>query len=153
MQKNQYSLRRLFTNMTVLCVVLAIAIKFPIGTARFTTTLLLFAPCLTVAAIACWLSHNRRRTLFVVLVGGFIGFLIAPRMFVSWARPPTFWDRFLIDFRTAGIFSGCSAFVFAVLEWTVSFGSRHPTWFSSKVPQGSPSSSDDDLLYDDQNIE
>ena len=129
MQKSQYSLRRLLCNVAAICVVLGCAIKYPIPTAILTTKLLLFAPALTVTLIACWLSKNRKRTALVVLTGAIIGWLLSPTIFVSWSRPPTFLDHFLIDFNTVGVFSGVGALVFAMLEWIIATISRRPTWF------------------------
>lgn len=128
MPKQQYSLRRLLVCTVLFFGVLAAAVNFPILVASLITTkLLLFAPAIGVGAVAMWISRNRRRTLTVVFIGAFAGSLFAPSIMVTRVIPPTFWDHFLIDFNTIGIFSGVWALVFAILEWIIANSSRRPT--------------------------
>ena len=42
-------------------------------------------------------------------------------------RPPTFWDHFLIDFNTVGIFAAGGALIFALIELGISTASRRTT--------------------------
>ena len=112
----QFSLSRMLIVTTIFCVVLAIALKYPGATNSFTLNVLLFAPAMSVAGIACWLSQNWRHTLFVTTVGMIAGWTFAPCVFVNFGRSPTFWDKFMIDFHTIGISTALGALFFAKLE-------------------------------------
>ena len=127
MQKSQFSLRRFFFYITFLAGVLGVALAFPVATGSVTVKLLLVLPTLIVASLAYWLSRNRRLTLIVVAAGAFAGWLVAPRILVNWGRPPTFWDHFLIDFNTVGIFAAGGALIFALIELGISTASRRTT--------------------------
>ncbi len=130
----QFSLSRMLIVTTIFCVVLAIALKYPGATNSLTLNVLLFAPAMAVAGIACWLSGNWRHTLFVAVVGMIVGWLCAPCLFVNFGRSPTFWDKFMIDFHTIGISTAMGALFFAGLEWTVLVILRLPERPSSRQP-------------------
>ena len=138
----KFSLKKLLINAAVLCVVLGVALAFPVAMASVTVKLLLVAPTLGVAALASWLSRNRRLTLIVVAAGAFAGWILAPRVLTTWGRPPTFWDHFLIDFDTVGVYAAAGAFVFALIEFGVSAASRRTTYLPMDRPQKRPASLD-----------
>jgi hypothetical protein len=127
MASQQFTLRRLFINMSVVCVVLAFAVTFPRLALSLTLLLLLYLPALIVLGIACYFSTKPKRTSLIVSVGAIVSWILSPRMFVSWGEPPTFWDLFMVDFQTVGVFTAFGALVFAVLDWIISTASRRPT--------------------------
>lgn len=112
----QYSLRRLLFNLTALCVVCATVAAFPQAALSITLLLLLYAPTLIVMAVACALSPHWMRTLVVVSAGAFAGWLLTPRMLVSWGAPPSFWDLFLVEFQTTGLGAFVGSALFAIGE-------------------------------------
>lgn len=115
--KRQISLRRLLGAVTIVASVLALATAYPIATAELVTVnLLLIAPSAIVFGIAYWLSKNRRRTTILLFTGIFLGNLFAPSLFVSWDLPPTFWDRFRINFDTIGLFMFGGAIIATVVD-------------------------------------
>ncbi|MEL7500577.1 MAG: hypothetical protein AAFN77_23495 [Planctomycetota bacterium] len=125
--KHQFSLRRMLIAVTIVGAVLAVAISFPIATAEWVTVnLLLIAPSAFVFNAAVWFSKNRQRTTIMLIGGVFLGWLISPKLFVSWSRPPTFWDEFNIDFDTIGLFMFGGAIAAAVLDIIVTLATHKP---------------------------
>ena len=108
--------------VTVVAVVLALARAFPVFVVQFVTVNLLpAAPALSVLSVATWLSNNRRRTLIVIGGAIFVGWLISPYIYVYWSRPPTFWDRFWVDFYSIGMFMFGGAIIGAILDMMIRF--------------------------------
>ena len=125
--KYQFSLRRLLIAVTIISSVLALTLAFPIAIAELVTVnLLLIAPAGIVFGIAFWLSKNRRRTSIIMIAGIVLGWFLAPKLFVSWSGPPTFWDRFRVDFDTIGVFMFGGAFTAAFLDFIVTRVTHNP---------------------------
>ena len=110
-------------NVPVVCVVLALAVTFPRFVRSITLLMLLYLPTAIIIGIACYASSKSTRTLMVVGVGAFLGWLLSPRVMVG----PTFWDLFMADFQTVGVSTAAAALVFAVLEWIIVAASRRLT--------------------------
>ena len=135
--KHQFSLRRLLIAVTIISSVLALALTFPVATAELVTVnLLLIAPAGIVFSIAFWLSKNRRRTTIILIAGILLGWLLAPKLFVSWSRPPTFWDEFRIDFDTIGLFMFGGAIAAAVLDFIVTLATHKPNTEQRRITNG-----------------
>ena len=116
LKKHQFTTRRLLANVTVLAVVLALVTAFP-GVARAVTLLLLlYSPAILISAFAIWRSQKRTRTIPLMLSFVFAAWLLSPRLFVSWAGPPTFWDLFMVGFTTVGLFTGAGALIGACID-------------------------------------
>ncbi len=126
MAAKQFTIRRLLINVTILCVVLALAVTFPQLARSLTLFLLLYLPTLIVLGTACYFSSQPIRTLLVVVVGAILGWVVSPRIFVNRDVPMTFWDSFILDFKTAGVFTAVAALVFAVFDWAITATSRRP---------------------------
>ena len=133
----RYSLRRLFVNLSVLCCALALISYFPVASRAFTSTLLLCAPSLLVIGVACWFSERRIQTFSIVSLGALLGWLLSPRLGVSWGGVPTFWDYFLVDFHSVGMFSAAGAVMFAVAECLIRNAAGRPRKRNVELPPGS----------------
>jgi len=108
--------------MSAVAAVLAIVQAYPVLVAELiTVNLLLAAPAILVLLVALWLSGNRRRSLVVIGTSIIIGWLISPYIYVSWSRPPTFWDRFRVDFYSIGMFMLAGAIVGTMLDFMITF--------------------------------
>ena len=125
--RNQFTLRRLLINVTVLALVLAFATAFPSATLSITLTLLLFSPAIVISTFAIWRSSRRGRTIAWLLFGLLIAGLLTPKIMANWGRPLTFWEVFMLDFSTIGIGTGFGAFVAAIIDATFQPASRRPT--------------------------
>ena len=104
---HQFSLRRMSVAIAILSAVLAITTAFPIFVAQNVTfNLLLYAPAGIVVLFATWLSKNRVRAIALLLTGAFAGWLASPRVLVNWGSYiPTFWDWFIVDFTSLGLWT------------------------------------------------
>ena len=116
LKKHQFTTRRLLANVTVLAVVLALVIAFPGPARAVTILLLLYSPAILISAFAIWRSRKRLRTIPLMLSFVFAAWLLSPRLFVSWAGTPTFWDLFMVDFTTVGLFTGVGALIAACID-------------------------------------
>ena len=63
------------------------------------------------------------RTMLVVGISILIGWLISPTVYVSWSRPPTFFDRFRVDFYSIGMFMLCAAIAGSILDLLITCAS------------------------------
>ena len=106
----------MLANVTVLAVVLALVTAFPDAARAVTLWLLLYSPAIMISAFALRRSSKRSQT--VLLLSSFVlaAWLLSPRMFVCWARPPTFWDDFMVYFTTVGLFTGVGALIAACID-------------------------------------
>lgn len=127
LEQNQFALRRLLVNLTVLALVLGFATAFPGVTLSLILTLLLFSPAVVISVFAIWRSARRGRTIAWLLLGLFIAVLATPKIMANWGRPPTFWELFMLDFSTIGIGTGLGAFVSAIVDASLQPASQHPT--------------------------
>ena len=121
LQKQTFTLRRMMRVVAVVAVVMAFTQAYPVLAAQLVVNLLLAAPALIVLSVATWLSPNRRQSLIVIGLAIFAGWLISPYIYVSWSRPPTFWDRFKVDFNSIGLFMIGGAFVGVVMDMIIRF--------------------------------
>ena len=127
LERNQFTLRRLLINVTVLALVLAFATAYPRATLSTTLTLFLFSPAIVISTFTIWRSPRRGRTIAWLLVGLLIAGLLTPKVMANWVRPPTFWEVFMLDFSNIGIGTGLGTFVAAVIDATLQPASRRPT--------------------------
>ena len=108
--------------MSAVAAVLAIVQAYPVLIAELiTVNFLLAAPAALVLLVRLWFSSNRRRSLIIIGISIFIGWLISPYIYVSWSRPPTFWDRFRVDFYSIGMFMLTGAIVGTMLDLLITF--------------------------------
>ena len=121
LQKQTFTLRRMMKVVAVVAVVVAFIQAYPVLAAQLVVNLLLAAPALIVLSVATWLSPNPRQSLIVIGLAIFAGWLISPYIYVSWSRPPTFWDRFKVDFNSIGLFMIGGAFVGVVMDMIIRF--------------------------------
>ena len=110
--------------IAIVAVVLSLTQAYPVLVAELVTmNLLLAAPALAVFVVAALLSRNRRRTMLVVGISILIGWLISPTVYVSWSRPPTFFDRFRVDFYSIWMFMLCAAIAGSILDLLITCAS------------------------------
>ena len=87
-----FTLRRLMMGVTLLCVLLALGVNFPVVSLVVALVIGHFIPTIVVCAVLPWFSSRRVLTLNVALVGAIVGFLVAPAMHVHSAGLPDVWD-------------------------------------------------------------
>jgi prepilin-type N-terminal cleavage/methylation domain-containing protein len=113
----RFSLRRAFVGATVVCVAAALAKAFPGPTLKLTLTLLLVAPTICVLGAAAVISSRKTRCVSIGLIGALLGWLMTPRMMVSWQQAPSFWDLFQVDLHTTGLGAAGGAVFGLLIQW------------------------------------
>ena len=119
-----FTLRRLFLNVTVLCVITAISVAFPKALVRLSLAVGLFLPTITVCTAFAYVSGRKKIVFGISLTGGLVAWLLTPRIYVSWNGLPSWWDLYVLDFQTQAIPAAIGALCFGGIAWMC--GGRSP---------------------------
>ena len=114
--RRTFTLRRLFVNITVLCVVLAATQAFPDESLRVVLFLGLYLPAAAAIGFFTYISPLRGATFAAGFFGAFVGRLLSPS--VS-GRSSTWMDQFSNDFATTAGPIGIGAFLFSLIGWAI----------------------------------
>lgn len=115
-----FTLKRLFINITVLCVVFALIRAWPGAMLRLALYGALFLPTVAICVLFIFLPPRRFESVACAAAGALFGFALGPQIHANWGRPPTWWDLFKLDFSTIGVSMAIGAFVLGGLGWIYS---------------------------------
>lgn len=116
-----FTLKRLFINITVLCVVFALVRAFPEYALHTAPQIAALLPALFIVVLFAYLPPRHFINVVFAVLGSLFGVLFFwPYFLVAWNAPPTWWDVFLLGLSTVGMGASIGALTVGGLSWLFS---------------------------------
>ena len=96
----KFSMKRLLINVTLFALLMGLITSFPTVAVRIAMALSIYFPATAVSVACAACSLHPSRVMASSLAGAVIGWVLSPKVYVNWARPPTSLDLYLLDLST-----------------------------------------------------